>query len=456
MRSDNVIRLERPLREWERELLGECDLYLVGGIVRDLLRGKHYDSLDEDYLAVGIGYEKLIEVLRPLGKSNLVGKSFGVVKFTGADGATVDISLPRTEYSVGPGHRDFHVTFDPSIPAVQDLVRRDFTINSMALHLGTGGLVDPLGGRGDLAAGILRVNREGSFREDPLRIMRGVQFLARFGLKVEEGTRRMMVRDMTLLSTVSVERVREELNKMLLGAERPSEGFLFMHDTGILGLVLPELDETFGIEQNEYHPDDLFMHSIRSCDAARPDLLIRWSALLHDLGKKKMKREIDGRIVFYRHEEESAGIAGSILERFKFPREFTKQVTHLVRHHMFQMTDDWSDAAVRRFIVRIGVDNIEDLFAVCEADARSRADRDLMDHLETERGRVERILASEATLKREHLAVNGSDVIERLGIEGGPRIGEILQTLLDIVIEHPEMNTRERLLGIVSEMEKHQ
>lgn len=441
------------MRDWECELLGECELYLVGGIVRDLMRGKRYDSLDEDYLAVGIGFERLIEVLAPFGKTNLVGKSFGVVKFDSPGGSTVDISLPRTEYSVGPGHRDFHVTFDPSIPVEQDLVRRDFTINSMALHLGTEELIDPLGGRGDLSAGILRVNREGSFREDPLRIMRGVQFLARFGLKVDGETSRMMMRDMKLLESVSAERVREELNKMLISAERPSEGFLFMHGTGILGLVLPELDETFGVEQNEYHPDDLFLHSVRSCDAARPELLIRWSALLHDLGKRKMKQEIGGRVVFYRHEEESAGVAEKILTRFKFPREFIKQVTHLVRHHMFQMTDDWSDAAVRRFIARIGVDNIDDLFAVCEADVRSRADTALMDHLENARGRVDTVLASEATFKREHLAVNGSDIIEQLGIEGGPRVGEILQKLLDLVLEHPEMNTRERLLDAVSDME---
>lgn len=453
MRSDEGIQLDRPLRDWERALLKECDLCLVGGTVRDLLRGKRYDSLDEDYLAAGIELERLEAVLRPFGATNLVGKSFGVVKFTFPGEDTVDISLPRTEYSVGPGHRDFKVTFDPSIPVEQDLVRRDFTINSMALRLGTGELVDPLGGRADLADGVLRVNREGSFREDPLRILRGVQFLARFGLRVDAETARLMARDRGLLGTVSAERVREELNKMLLRAERPSEGFLFMHETGILRLVLPELDETFGITQNEYHPDDLFMHSVKSCDEAPADLVLRWSALLHDLGKKKMKREVDGRIVFYRHEEESAGIAGRILERLRFPRDFTRKVVHLVRHHMFKVTDEWSDAAVRRFIVRIGVDRLDDLFAVCEADLRSRTDRVLLDHLEKARERVHRILDSEATFKREHLAVNGSDIMEHLGIEGGPRVGEILQRLLELVIEYPEMNTRERLLEMVSKME---
>ncbi len=464
MGQDGEIRLERPLRTWERALLGECNLYLVGGIVRDLLLGERYESLDEDYLVTGIDIERLVTVLRPLGKTNLVGRSFGVIKYTSPEGRTVDISLPRTEYSVGPGHRDFHVDFDPMIPVENDLVRRDFTINSMALHLGTGELVDPLGGRGDLAERVLRVNREESFREDPLRILRGVQFYARFGLTVEAKTREMMVRDAELLGTVSMERIREELNKMLLRAERPGAGFILMHETGILGLILPELEDAHGVEQNEYHPDDLFMHSVRSCDAAPPDLVIRWGALLHDLGKKKMRREKDDRVVFYRHEEESARIARAVLERLRFPRDFARRVEHLVRHHMFQMTDEWSDAAVRRFIARIGVDNLDDIFALCEADVRSRAearsrtgegpkiDEKLMCHIEAARMRVADVLASEATFKREHLAVNGSDIIELLGIEGGPEVGEILERLLDLVIEQPELNTRERLLEIVADM----
>ena len=186
------------------------------------------------------------------------------------------------------------------MPVASDLLRRDFTVNSMALDLRDLVLVDPLGGAGDLGNKVLRVNRDTSFVEDPLRIMRGVQFMARFGLDVEPGTRELMERDRDLLATVSMERIRDELNKMMLLADRPSTGYVFMHETGILPLVLPELDVTWGVEQNEFHPDDVFFHSVKSCDIAEKELLIRWCALLHDLGKPKMKMELNGRTVFHR------------------------------------------------------------------------------------------------------------------------------------------------------------
>lgn len=439
----------RDRSAWERSLLDVCDLYLVGGTVREILRGAGGGSVDEDYLAAGIEYDDLVSRLERFGSVNLVGKSFGVIKFTPPSRSTVDISLPRTEFSTGIAHRDFSVRFDPHLAVEKDLDRRDFTVNSMALHLGTGILIDPLGGRADLAKRLLRVNREDSFLEDPLRILRGVQLMARLDFAVEEATRGEMRKNAALIESVSAERVRDELTKLLELANEPSRGFIFMHEEGILPFILPELDATFGEEQNEFHPDDVFMHSLKSCDRARPVLHARWSALLHDIGKKEMKKVVDGRTVFYRHEEASARDADAILERLRYPRELRKQVVSLILHHMFNVTDDWSDAAVRRFIVRAGPENLDDLLALREADGLSRGDDAVVAQNAAIRERFARVLASEAAFKIKDLAIGGGDIMEVLGIAEGPEVGKILQSLFEAVLENPEENTRERLIALV-------
>jgi len=438
--------LRRPLSAWERALLGISSLYLVGGTVRDMLLGASEASLDEDYLVSGLPLERLVAALEPFGALNLVGKSFGVVKFTPRGEGTVDISLPRSEFSTGLGHRDFAVRFDPQLPVEKDLERRDFTINSMALDLAASTLIDPLGGRRDLELRILRVNRPDSFVEDPLRILRGVQFMARLELEPEEGTVALMRRHASLLRTVSPERVQIELDKMLLRAPRPSRGFVFMHEIAVLPEILPELEATYGVTQNEYHPDDVFMHSVRSCDLVRPELHLRWAALLHDVGKKEKKSVIDGRVVFYRHEEESERAAVEILGRLRYPRALIEKVAALVRHHMFHITEEWSDAAVRRFIARAGRENIADLLALREADGSSRGDLSVIEQNRLIGRRIDAIVASDAALKITDLAVDGRDVMETLGLESGPEVGEVLRWLFDAVLERPELNTRELLI----------
>jgi putative nucleotidyltransferase with HDIG domain len=451
---DDVIRipLGRDLSEWERTVLDEGELYLVGGAVRDMLLGRPATSVDSDYVVTGIGFEPLRALLERYGSASLVGRSFGVVKFTPRDADTVDISLPRTEVSTGPGHKDFEVRYDPSLPVETDLHRRDFTVNSMALDLRTSGLVDPLSGRQDLSRRILRVNRATSFIEDPLRILRGVQFMARFDLAVEQHTHDLMERDASLLDSVSKERVRDELVKLVDLSLRPSTGFVFMHETGILRRVLPELDATWGIEQNEFHPDDVFHHSVKSCDSAEGGSVVRWAALLHDLGKKEARMEREGRVVFYRHEEESARIARSILERLVFPSAFIEKVEHLVSQHMFLMSDQWSDGAVRRFIARVGVENLADLFALRRADGASRGDTGVEEEIRYASRRTQAVIAMDAVFKREDLAIDGSDIMKATGLVEGPEIGRILDALLERVLEDPHMNEREKLISIIEEI----
>jgi hypothetical protein len=157
-------------------------------------------------------------------------------------------------------------------------------------------------------------------------------------------------------------------------------------------------------------------------------------------------------VVFYRHEAESAEIAGAVLRRLRFPHAFTRRVVHLVRHHMFQITDEWSDGAVRRFIARVGRDNIEDLFELRRADASSRGDREVEAHIAYMRERIERVIVADAAFKRTDLAVDGSDVIETLGIAEGREIGDILDRLLELVLDDPDLNTKERLIELMRDM----
>lgn len=449
MKKLNEIKLGRDLRGWEEALITVGELYLVGGVVRNMLFGLEYNELDEDYLVRGIELEKLISILEEFGKTDLVGRSFGVVKFKPYGQKTVDISLPRRERSTGWGHRDFSVKADPDVPVEEDLLRRDFTINSMALDLKDFALLDPLSGVTDIKKRILRVNREESFTEDPLRIIRGVQFYCRFGLKIDKATKELMKRDAELVATVSGERIREEINKMLLLSEKPSKGFELLRETGVLRVIIPELDETFGIEQNEYHPDDIFNHSIKSCDEAPPRLDIKWSALLHDLGKKSTKMEKDGRVVFYGHERESEITVRKVLSRLRFSNRFIDRVRHLVRHHMFNIEEDSSDSAVRRFIARVGEEHLSALFDLRRADAASAGDVESIEKLEGLKRRIELLRAEDSAFKIRDLKINGEDIMGITGLGPGPEIGRIMEALFERVIEEPELNDTDKLKDIV-------
>jgi len=251
---------------------------------------------------------------------------------------------------------------------------------------------------------------------------------------------------------VSVERVQDELSKLLTQSERPSIGFDILHGSGALAVILPELERAAGVTQNEYHPDDVYRHTLKVCDmAARDSLLVRWAALLHDLGKVDTRQVIHDagaeRVVFYGHETVSAEIAARVLERLRYPRVFVVQCTVLVREHMFRYERAWKAATVRRFMARAGVDNLSALFALREADCRSR---DLASELELLRDLRDRVAAEIRERNTVHIAdlkVDGKDVMRVLGLGPGPRVGEVLQGLLERVLDDPQFNERARLLA---------
>ena len=291
-----------------------------------------------------------------------------MIKFTPHSGSeTFDLSLPRLEKSYGTGHTDFHVDFDPELPVESDLGRRDFTINAIARTCARGKLIDVFGGQRDLKARVLRMVFANAFVEDPLRILRGVQFAARFDLSVDPDTHKAMKQSSHLVKTVSSERVAEELNKLLHLAKKPSSGFVLMQEIGVLKHILPELEATVGVGQpGPYHKWPVFEHTLECVDAAPARLQVRWAALLHDINKPQC-RVVDGdRATFYNHDKMGAHTARKVLQRLHYANEFIDSVSTLVDKHMF--TTPVSDKGVRRLIREVGPELIYDLLDLRRAD----------------------------------------------------------------------------------------
>ena len=435
-----------------------CDLgqvYEVGGQVRDQLLGFAEQSKDKDYLVTGIPLDRLIDELRKFGRVGLVGKSFGVVKFTpphpeGVESVTFDISLPRKEYSTGIGHTDFAVEFDHARPVEEDLTRRDFTINAIARNVRSGEIVDPTGGREDLAARIIRFISEQAFFEDPLRMLRAVQFAARFEFAIEEHTRAAIERHAQLITTVSAERIAEELNKLLVKARRPSVGLRLMREVGLLKFVLPELAECVGVDQpGGYHAYDVFEHSVRAVDEAPAQLHLRWAALLHDINKPQTRQVEDDHASFYGHETMGAGTAKRILRRLRYSNELIDQVALLVDRHMF--TTEVTDKGVRRLIRRLGQPLIFDLLELRRADVVAQGMGGTTEDVDVLERRIREELERKPPFGLRDLAVDGTEIMRELELSPGPAVGRILNFLLEQVLDDPTLNTKDHLLVLARE-----
>jgi tRNA nucleotidyltransferase (CCA-adding enzyme) len=445
-----------PLDDVLVQTIGAGHVFSVGGRVRDelleALGRPQPQSPDADYLVTSVPYDEIVQRLSPLGSLELVGASFGVIKFT-RSGATVDIALPRRERSTGTHHRDFLVESSPTIPLEEDLSRRDFRINMMARDLASGSLVDPYGGADDLRHGRLDILKDEVFTEDPLRILRGAQFIARFGLEATPRTLQAMRGAANLVDTVAPERIADELHKLFTKSERPSEGLELLRAVGALSQIMPELFEGWGVEQNEFHRYTVYYHALRACDEAPRDLVLRLAALLHDVGKPRTKSGPH----FYRHEVVGEDMARALLTRLRFSGDVVAQVTHLIRHHMFASDDSLTDAAIRRFINRVGADRVEELFALRRADivASGLAERNPAE-LDRFAGRVRRELAGPSVFGIGDLAIDGSAIIGLMkelklagsDFRGDERVGAALRHALECVLEDPTKNTPDNLRAI--------
>ncbi|MBV8531930.1 MAG: HD domain-containing protein, partial [Candidatus Eremiobacteraeota bacterium] len=320
----------------------------------------------------------------------------------------------------------------------------------------SGELIDPYGGEADIRARRIDIRAPDTFREDPLRMLRAAQFAARFGYAPTSRLRTAMARAAPLVRTVSAERIQEEFVKLLSQANRPSVGFEMLRETGVLAELWPELLEGVGVEQNEWHAYDVWHHALASVDAAPPgDLTLRLAALLHDVGKPRTKRGPH----FYRHEIVGGDIARAMLDRYRFPHNVSQATEHLVRQHMYVADPGLSDAAVRRFIRRVGPANIERLFALRQADIRGSGLPKRNGSNEAFEARVRSELERKPPFSIRQLALTGDDVIAALvrrgeappDFRGDERVGAALHWLFEKVTDEPGRNERSLLLQFLEQ-----
>ena len=448
--------MKHPLDDVLLAALEPQTLYAVGGRVRDELRAEGGErvsrSADLDYVVTGTPLEELTRRLRRVGRVDVVGASFAVIKLSTPVG-DADIALPRRERSTGVGHRDFAVEMGPEVPLRDDLARRDFRVNMMARAIETGELIDPYGGASDIGARRIDILRPEAFQEDPLRMLRACQFAARFNYAISAPAAEAMRAAAPMAASVAPERVAEELWK-LMRAERPSYGIEWMRETGVLEWVWPELLEGFRVAQNEWHAYDVYRHNLETLDATPPgDPVLRLAALLHDIGKPRTK---DGPH-FYRHEHAGEGMVHGMLARLRLARDVEDTVAHLVRQHMYSADPEASPATIRRFIRRVGAEHLERLFALRSADVVGSGLPKRGDGNERFEARVRAIIAERPPFSVRDLAIGGDVVTQTLvarglaarGFRGDERVGKILRYLFEQVTDDPARNDPAQLSVLV-------
>lgn len=437
------------------------ELALVGGPVRDAFLGRGTNDLD---FTTDATPDQILEVVKPIAEAHWdIGREFGTI---GAKlhGHTVEITTYRADAYDGTSRKP-EVVFGTSLD--DDLVRRDFTVNALALRLPQLSLVDPSGGVEDLIAGVLRTPSapEVSFGDDPLRMMRAARFASQLGFEVDPGTLAAMSALAPEIDRISAERVRDELSKLLC-TDAPRRGIRLLVDTGIAERVLPEIPALKLEIDEHHHHKDVYEHSLTVLDQAidyevsrgrldSPDLVVRLAALLHDIGKPATRRlEPGGAVSFHHHDMVGAKLAKKRLRELRFDNDTIKAVARLIELHLrfFGYTDGaWSDSAVRRYVRDAG-DQLERLHILTRADVttrnRRKADRlgFAYDDLEE---RIAR-LAEEEELAAVRPELDGQEIMAALGIRPGPVVGEAYKYLLDVRLDEGPIGpdaARERLLA---------
>jgi len=410
---------------------------VVGGWVRDRLRD--VPSKDLDVEVFGLSQERLVAVLAGLGRVEAVGQSFPVYKLTGISDGDVDVALPRRESKRGRGHKGFEVEGDPEMPLVEAARRRDFTINAIAWDPLTGAYEDPFDGRADLARHVLRAVDPSTFGDDSLRVLRAVQFAARFEFRLHDDTA-ALCRTIPL-DDLPAERVWGEIEKLLLQAASPSLGLALALDLGVVAALLPELLPLVGCEQEpEWHPEgDVWVHTLMVVDEAvtecrdldRPQrTAVMLGAVCHDLGKPATTAFIDGRIRSPDHEQAGVEPTLRLLDRLNVHSiggyDVRGQVAGLVAHHlkpgMFHKAGNVGDGAFRRLALKV---DLELLARLARADCRGRTgafDCGAMDWF-IERARTLGVRPPAALLFGRHVLA--------LGVPPGPRVGEIVKAVYE-------------------------
>ena len=444
------------LRTVPKDVFAICDklraggkrAWIVGGCVRDMLLGREVSDWDVCTDA------KPKELLAIFPRAIPTGIEHGTLTVV-MSGKHYEVTTLRGEGAYTDGRRPDAVHFVDDITA--DLARRDFTVNAIAVAPEDGNVIDPFDGRKDLRARVLRAVGDplARFGEDGLRVLRAARFVATLEMTLDPATERAIEPTLATYRKVSAERIRDEWTKTMK-AKRPSRAFDVMRETGILGVTCPELLEGVGMEQNKYHAYDVWRHGMECLDACPGDPILRIAAMMHDIGKPRTRAKSDKTqdYTFYDHDRVGAEIVEPICARLRFSNDERARITDLVRHHLFHYSDEWTDAAVRRWVRRVGKARIEDLYTLNEADVRAKGKdcETALRALAALKEHVARVLDAGAALSTKDLRINGRDLMSELGLAPGRILGEILEALLEVVTNDPSVNERDPLLALAREI----
>lgn len=431
--------------------------YIVGGAVRDLLQNKEVHDWD-------FTTDATPEQIQKIFPGSFYDNQFGTVGIV-VNEEIYEITAFRTEFGYADRRRPDRVIWGKTLE--EDLGRRDFTINSLALKITNSKLqipnyqtkiqmdteiIDPYNGQIDLENKIIRAvgNPDERFNEDALRMMRAIRIGTQLGFSIEMQTLEAIKNNCELIKHVSWERIRDELLK-IIGSQYPADGVLILYNTGLLDYVLPELVKAVGVKQAGHHIYDVFTHaveSLRNCPSDKT--MVRLATLLHDAGKPIAFRITDGGITFYGHEVAGGRIVKQIADRLRLSTDQKEELWTLVRWHMFAYQPEMTDAAIRRFMKRVGRERIQDIMALRVGDRKGGGSRETSWRLQELQKRIEGLMHDPLAVK--DLKVDGHDVMEILSIKPSPRIGEILNKLFEEVLEDPERNGREYLLKRIREL----
>lgn len=433
------------------------EVYFVGGCVRNLLLDKEPKDWDLTTNAIP---EEILSVF----PDSFYDNAFGTVGIPLPEveeqehKKVVEITTYRTESSYKDHRKPESVSWGKTIE--EDLSRRDFTINAIALRFESQAkLIDLYGGQKDLEKKTIRAvgNADERFKEDALRLLRAVRFATQLGFSIEEQTMKAITKNAGLIEHISGERIRDELLK-ILKSESAYEGVMLLDATGLLDYILPELKLGKGVSQERpgrHHTTDVFTHNVLALKhTPSTDPVVRLATLLHDVGKPAVRSEDDeGLVIFYNHEVAGARIARQISDRLHFSKKDREKIVTLIRWHMFTIDEHITDSAVRRFIRRIGLENVKDMIDLRIGDRLGSGTQTAESwRLKKFKERIEEQLNPPFSIN--DLAVNGTDIMEILQIKPGPKIGQILQTLFEECDEDLTLNNREYLLERIQALSK--
>lgn len=450
---------EEILQAYKKLQNSDFELYLVGGCVRDLLLGREVKDWD---FTTNARPEDLQKIFTHSFYDNKFG-TVGIPLKINYEEHVLEVTTYRTEKGYVDRRHPEKVEWGKTVE--EDLSRRDFTINSIALSIPPGrwpkdsfqvNIIDPFNGQKDIKEKIIRAVGDPKlrFKEDALRLIRAVRLATQLSFTIEPNTWDELVKDADLISEISWERIRDELFK-ILESDYPSEGIILLKNAGLLIHILPELLEGIDVSQarpGRHHTTDVFTHNILSlkfCPSKDP--LVKFATLIHDIGKPK-SRGLDekGLSIFYNHEIISSQMAWEICDRLKLSRKQKEKVANLIRWHMFSVSEEVTDTAVRRFIRRVGVENVKDMIDLRIGDRLGGGTQKAESwRLKRFKKMIEKQLNPPFSIN--DLVIDGRDVMRILDIKPGPKVGEILQKLFEEVDEDLSKNNKEYLIQRIHE-----